>query len=341
MVDCQILEHSSTPVDYTLFDVSWVPSSPRLAVCGSSLAGEGTVRVYSLAGQGLTEVGSAVRPKAVRCGTFSSSPLEERLFCTGDFGGNVAVWDLEELGEPVDEVGGHMDMINCITGSLGEGGQLVTGSRDGLVKVWDRRNLRNSTVTMEGDERRDCWAVATLGSGDMVAAGYSNGDVRVFDIRAGKVFWETSLPLGVTSLQFSGSKGEKLDKLMAGSLGGGMAVWDMQTRHKKQGFTRVDLRLEKTTVWGAKCAPQNEGLVLATLGSGAVQLVRYKDPGHRVMIGGDGGNVGTPGEFLKLNSKQLTDKPVTSSAWSGDKAGLVVTTSFDQNIRILIVTGVK
>ena len=51
MADCQILEHSSTPVDYTLFDVSWVPSSPRLAVCGSSLAGEGIVRVYSLAGQ--------------------------------------------------------------------------------------------------------------------------------------------------------------------------------------------------------------------------------------------------------------------------------------------------
>eukprot|EP00092_Neocalanus_flemingeri_P023219 GFUD01025176.1.p1 GENE.GFUD01025176.1~~GFUD01025176.1.p1 ORF type:complete len:342 (-),score=127.70 GFUD01025176.1:42-1067(-) len=341
MGDSQILEHSSTLVNYTLFDVNWVPSSPRLVVCGSTLAGEGTLRVYSLAGQGLSEVGSATRTKAVRCGTFRSSSLEERLFCTGDFGGNVAVWDLEELSEPVEEVVGHTDMINCITGSQGDGGQLVTGSRDGLVKVWDRRNLRTSTVTMEGDEKRDCWAVTTLESGEFVAAGYSNGDVRVFDIRAGKVFWETSLPQGVTSLQFSGSKGEKLDRLVAGSLGGGVAVWDMQTRHKVQGYTRSDFRLEKTTVWGASMAPQDKGLMLATLGSGAVQLVRFKEPGHRVMIGGDGANVGTPGEFLKVSAKQLTDKPVTSSDWSQDRAGLVVTTSFDQNIRILIVTGVK
>ena len=49
MVDSQILEHSSTPVNYTMFDVNWVPSSPRLAVCGSTLAGEGTLRVYTLA----------------------------------------------------------------------------------------------------------------------------------------------------------------------------------------------------------------------------------------------------------------------------------------------------
>ena len=45
MVDSQILEHSSTPVNYTMFDVNWVPSSPRLAVCGSFLAGEETLRL--------------------------------------------------------------------------------------------------------------------------------------------------------------------------------------------------------------------------------------------------------------------------------------------------------
>ena len=55
MVDSQILEHSSTPVNYTMFDVNWVPSSPRLAVCGSTLAGEGTLRVYTLAGQVVVE----------------------------------------------------------------------------------------------------------------------------------------------------------------------------------------------------------------------------------------------------------------------------------------------
>lgn len=218
---------------------------------------------------------------------------------------------------------------------------LITGSRDGLVKVWDRRNMRTSTVTMEGDERGDCWAVATLEGGEYVAAGFSNGDVRVFDMKGGKVYWETSLPQGVTSLQFTGSKVEKLDMLLASTLGGGMAIWDMQNRHNVQGFTRTDLRLEKTTVWSAKSAPQDVGLILTSMGSGAVEQVRYKEPGHRVMIGGDGCNVGTPGEFLQGLNKQLTDKPVTSSDWSMDKAGLVVTSSFDQNIRIPMVTGVR
>jgi len=341
MCDSQVLEHSATMVDYTVFDVNWVPSSPRLAVCGSTLAGEGVLKVYSLASQGLSEVGGVTRSKALRCGTFRSSLLEDRLYCTGDFGGNIAVWDLEEIDKPLEEVVGHTDMINCIAGCQSGGGMLVTGARDGLVKVWDRRNMSSCSVTIEGDERKDCWAVDTLETGDMVAAGYSNGDIRVFDVRACKVFWETSLPHGVTSLKFSGSNFEKLDRLLAGSLGGGVADWDLQTRHKVHGFSRSDVRLEKTTVWQVTGAPQNTGLILASFGSGAVQLVRFREPGHRVMIGSDGSNVGTPGEFVKGVSKQLTDKPVTCFDWSADKAGLVVTSSFDQNIRIIIVTGVK
>ena len=48
-VDTQILEHSVTETDCTLFHVNWVPSSPRFVTCGSSLTGEGTLKVYSLA----------------------------------------------------------------------------------------------------------------------------------------------------------------------------------------------------------------------------------------------------------------------------------------------------
>ena len=51
MTSQQFIEHSCTGVDYTLFHGSWVPSSPRLVVCGSTLAGEGVIRVYSLAGK--------------------------------------------------------------------------------------------------------------------------------------------------------------------------------------------------------------------------------------------------------------------------------------------------
>ena len=45
-------------------------------------------------------------------------------------------------------------------------------------------------------------------------------------------------------------------------------------------------------------------------------------------------------QFIKKTNKQLTDKPITSLNWSPDKAGLLVTSGFDQKIRVIIVTGV-
>ena len=73
------------------------------------------------------------RPKAVRCGSFEGSSLEDRSYVTGDFGGNLALWDLEEE-QPVEEVAGaHSEMINCVTGSERDS-RVVTGGRDGEVR---------------------------------------------------------------------------------------------------------------------------------------------------------------------------------------------------------------
>ena len=47
-VDCSIIEHSVTETDFTLFHANWIPSSPRIVVCGSKLTGEGLLKVYSL-----------------------------------------------------------------------------------------------------------------------------------------------------------------------------------------------------------------------------------------------------------------------------------------------------
>ena len=47
-VDCSIIEHSVTETNFTLFHANWIPSSPRIVVCGSKLTGEGLLKVYSL-----------------------------------------------------------------------------------------------------------------------------------------------------------------------------------------------------------------------------------------------------------------------------------------------------
>ena len=96
--------------------------------------------------QGLAEVGGVKRGKAVRCGTFNSSPLEERDLVTGDFSGGLAVWDVDDLDRPVEEVkGAHPDLVHCVTGGPG---LLVSGGREGVVKVWDVRR-QSSLSTLE------------------------------------------------------------------------------------------------------------------------------------------------------------------------------------------------
>jgi hypothetical protein len=51
--------------------------------------------------------------------------------------------------------------------------------------------------------------------------------------------------------------------------------------------------------------------------------------------------MGTPGELAPACSRQLSDRPVTSLAWSPDRAGLLAVSSFDQTLRVCLVTGLE
>ena len=99
--------------------------------------------------------------------------------------------------------------------------------------------------------------------------------------------------------------------MLAGTAAGLLCTWD-------EAGIRSELRLDGSTVWAAAGSPQQQDAVLASTGAGALHLLLA-------------GSVAT--------SLQLTDKPVTSLNWNTDRAGLAVTTSFDQNIRVVLVIG--
>ncbi|GBM67886.1 WD repeat-containing protein 92 [Araneus ventricosus] len=94
--------------------------------------------------------------------------MHQRHLATGDFEGNLQLWDIESLDSPLFNVRGHTQIINAIdaVGGLGVGAgapEIVTGSKDGAVKVWDCRQKDLPVATMEpeaGQDKRDCWAVA-------------------------------------------------------------------------------------------------------------------------------------------------------------------------------------
>ena len=93
--------------------------------------------VSELDGASLKPVVKHELKEGLKCCTFGATSYEERHLATGDYAGNMAVWDLERLGAgPVFNVRGHASIINAIDGigglNVGSGApEIVTGSRDG------------------------------------------------------------------------------------------------------------------------------------------------------------------------------------------------------------------
>ena len=351
----QIMTHTETATDLTLFDCRWIPSSARVLVAGTHIKGHGVLRVYEVSEQGQLQPGGqdVERKHPFKCLTFGASSLENRNPATGDFEGNVELWDLEK-GESVWNVRGHTSIVNSIDG-IGGGAvghsrigapELATGSRDGSVKVWDVRVKDRPVACMQpkpGEATRDCWTVAFGNAADgndrAVAAGYDNGDVKLFDLRTMTLHWETHVPNGVCALAFD-RPDIRMNKLLATCLEGKIHAWDLRTFHSEQGYAQVSSRIEKArhTVWGGKFLRQNREVFVTLGGSGAVTLWKYNYPSSRTQKLEDGSEVGVAGSFEKLQESQIADQPVSGFDWSPDKTGLAVATAFDQKIRLVIVT---
>ncbi len=349
----QILPHLAHDTSCTLFDCKWVPCSTRFVVTGTKPTGEGILKVFSMGVKEIETLGEADRPMPIKCATFRHSSLEQRHLATGDFSGTLCTWDLERLDGPVTATKGHEDFINAIDGFGGVGAvdkgapEIATASRDGTVKVWDPR-IKDRPVAcvqpMEGEQRRDAWAVAfgnCHGVKDrMLASGYDNGDIKMFDLRAMKLFWETRVPNGVCSLQFDRADIE-MNKLTATCLEGRMHLWDLRTMHPEKGFAMLDQRMEATsaTVWCGRHLPQDRDIFMAAGGSGDLSLWKYEYPDKRFTTNEKTGEKeGVVGKWLKQQESQLGDQPISSFDWSADKAGLGVCVSFDQTVKIVIVT---
>ncbi|XP_078204447.1 dynein axonemal assembly factor 10 isoform X2 [Callithrix jacchus] len=244
------------------------------------------------------------KAKPIKCGTFGATSLQQRYLATGDFGGNVHIWNLEAPEMPVYSVKGHKEIINAIDGvgglGIGEGApEIVTGSRDGTVKVWDPRQKDDPVANMEpvqGENKRDCWTVAFGNAYNqeerVVCAGYDNGDIKLFDLRNMALRWETNIKNGA----------------------------------------------HKSTVWQVRHLPQNRELFLTAGGAGGLHLWKYEYPIQRSKKDSEGIEMGVAGSVSLLQNVTLSTQPISSLDWSPDKRGLCVCSSFDQTVRVLIVT---
>ncbi|XP_057592271.1 dynein axonemal assembly factor 10-like [Hippopotamus amphibius kiboko] len=311
----QIIAHIQKCLNYTVFDCKWVPCSAKFVTMGNFARGTGVIQLYEIQQGDLKLLREIEKAKPIKCGTFGATSLQQRYLATGDFAGNLRIWNLEAPEIPVYSVKGHKEIINTIDGvgglGIGEGApEIVTGSRDG--------NAYNQ------EER-------------VVCAGYDNGDIKLFDLRNMSLGWETNIKNGVCSLEFD-RKDISMNKLVATSLEGKFHVFDMRTQHPTKGFASVSEKAHKSTVWPVRHLPQNRELFLTAGGAGSLHLWKYKYPIQRSKKDSEGVEMGVEGSVSLLQNVTLSTQPVSSLDWSPDKRGLCICSSFDQMVRVLIIT---
>ena len=346
----QILEHISQSVQITSYDVKWIPSSARFVVMGSYARATGCLQVYALDNTTLKLQKEVETKTSIKCGTFGASGLAERHLATGNFEGYLQMWDLERSDKPVMDVKAHTSIVNAIDGvggtNKGYGApEICTCGRDGAVRVWDARQKDAPVASFEpktGAAARDCWSVAFGNSFNeherCVLAGYDNGDVKLFDLRTGTVRLETNVGNGVCGVEFD-RKEIAMNKFVVTCLESQFSVYDARTLHPQNGFAHVTEKVPVgATVWGAKHLPQNREISMVLGGDGTLMLYKYRYPDQRQVKDADGAPVGVAGTMDLLNKRNVSTQPISSWDWSPDKEGLAVCGSFDQSIRVVIVT---
>jgi hypothetical protein len=143
----QVVEHLSHSVNFTPYDVKWIPCSARFVVVGSHARGTGALEIYGFDASHarLKVLSSSEKKDGIKCATFGASLYENRQVATGDYKGALNVYDLEKLEKPVFSAPqAHASIVNAIDGvgglNVGFGApEIATAGRDGnanTMRVW-------------------------------------------------------------------------------------------------------------------------------------------------------------------------------------------------------------
>ncbi|XP_076032932.1 dynein axonemal assembly factor 10 [Oratosquilla oratoria] len=345
----QIIVHVQKTLDYSPFDVKWLPRSAKAVTVGSYPRSTGVIQIHELCQGDVNLVQSIDKPTALKCCTFGASSLAARQLAVGSFDGHLDILDLNQPETPTYSVNAHTQIVNCIDGvgglGIGEGApELVTGSRDGYIKVWDPRQKDKPVVNIEPTDinnKRDCWTVAFGNAHSAedraICIGFDNGDIKLIDLRTMGVKWEVNVGVGVCSVEFD-RKDISMNKLVATTLEAKFHVFDLSVFHEKKGYAKVKQKAHDSTVWCAKYLPQNREIFMSTGGDGSLNLWKYSYPESRKKKFSDGTITGVPGKAEFIQKMNIAELPITSFDWNRDKQGLAACTGLDQSLRIVIVT---
>lgn len=92
----QIIEHLIRSLNYTPYDVKWVPDSTKFMLCGERPRATGLIEIHQLSKGELKVVSTIEHKRGIKAGTFAASPSTHPCFAFGDLEGKLSILDLEK-----------------------------------------------------------------------------------------------------------------------------------------------------------------------------------------------------------------------------------------------------
>lgn len=87
----QTIAHIEQTLNYSVFDVKWVPFSAKFVSIGSTTTGKGIVQIFELDSPKLNLVKEITVESSLKCCSFGLSSPGERHLVVGDFAGKLKI----------------------------------------------------------------------------------------------------------------------------------------------------------------------------------------------------------------------------------------------------------
>ena len=334
----------SKSLDYTPFDIKWLPYSTKLVIAGQTDSSKGIIQIYHLTKGKLDLESEFVKENPFKCCSFGASSFASRDLALGDFEGNFQIFDLEK-GMPNYEIKkAHKSIIyaiDAVGGNMNYGTpEVVTGGKDGIVKVWDLRGDKPAILLEpKGIEKNnpECWSVAYGGCFNReernLGIGYDNGDIKIYDLRMDKLIYGENFKSGICSIEFD-KKNIPLNKMLASTLDSKIYLFDLKNFEKNNNlrYEKLSDEINYTTYWGTKFIPQKRDLFISMGGDGSLNLYKYNH--SDVNVTEENNKNKNNGKITLINSNMVCTQPIIGFDWHNIKLGLSCLVAFDRTVKI-------